>query len=57
MTNSQTPNDGVTLAPLTEIRKFFGYATLKDFRADWEKLTDTDRVQLRTGIGNGTFNY
>lgn len=47
-----------TLASLTDVRKYFGgYDTLKDFRTDWEKLTDTDRVQLRTGIGNGTFNY
>ena len=42
---------------LTAIRNFFGYETLKDFRADWGNLTDADKKQLRAGIESGTLSY
>lgn len=36
-----------------------GYPEYKmvHFRADWQKLTDEDKEQLKTGIENGTFDY
>ena len=30
---------------------------LTEFKKDWEKLDDDSRLQLRTGIGNGTPTY
>ncbi len=33
-----------------------GY-TMSQFRDDWSKLTDQDKRDLRTGIGDGTLTY
>lgn len=30
---------------------------LARFRAHWGELTDQDKADLRTGIGDGSFNY
>jgi hypothetical protein len=49
--------DTVKPATLAETAKFFGYKNLAKFRADWSQLTDKDKTDLRTGIGNGTFDY
>ena len=40
------------LASLIEVKNYFGYAKLTEFKKDWEKLDDD-----RTGIGNGTLTY
>jgi hypothetical protein len=45
-----------TGAKLTEIMKFFGLTAAK-FQREWSKLTDTDKAQIRQGIGNGTMTY
>ncbi len=45
-----------TGAKLTEIMKFFGM-TASTFQRQWSKLTDTDKAQIRQGIGNGTMTY
>lgn len=44
-------------ATLAETAKFFGYKNLAKFRADWAQLSDKDKTDLRTGIGDGTFDY
>jgi len=43
-------------AGLAAIRDFFGMGGA-EFRADYTKLSDTDKIQLRNGIGDGTLNY
>jgi hypothetical protein len=30
---------------------------LANFKADWSKLTDQDKADLKQGIGDRTFNY
>ena len=30
---------------------------LAQFKADWAKLTDKDKLQLKIGIADGTLNY
>lgn len=30
---------------------------LSGFRADWARLSDSDKAQLRAGTENGTFTY
>jgi hypothetical protein len=46
-------------ASLKDVMDFFGKngGTLKDFRAEWEALTDQDKNDLKEGIGNGSLNY
>jgi hypothetical protein len=43
--------------PMSALKTFFGYKNLAMFRAAWEKLTETDKDQLRSGIENGTLTY
>ena len=45
------------LASLIEVKNYFGYVKLTDFKKDWEKLDDDSRLQLRVGIGTGTLTY
>lgn len=45
-----------TLATMSEVRIYFGM-NATEFRAEWTKLTSESKTQLRTGLGNGTFNY
>ena len=33
-----------------------GYS-LASFKADWQKLSDKDKDQLKTGVENGTLTY
>lgn len=49
-------SDDTTLATLKQVRDFFGLDG-KEMVAEWRKLTDTDKTDLRTGIGNGTLSY
>lgn len=44
-------------ATLKEIVAYFGYKSLSEFKADWSKMTETDREQIKVGIGNGTETY
>jgi hypothetical protein len=41
---------------LKDIREYFGM-TAKELMAEWPKLSDEDKVQLRTGIADGTHTY
>jgi hypothetical protein len=44
-------------ANLKQIKEFFGYVSLSAFSADWKQMSETDRAQIRDGIGDGTFTY
>ena len=43
-------------AKLTEIMAFFDMP-IKEFRDEWARLSDTDKAQIRAGIGDGSFTY
>lgn len=57
----------VTEMTLLEIKTFFEtsdktgkgrkFDSLKDFRAQWEQLSESDKAQLKAGLSDGTFNY
>jgi hypothetical protein len=53
--NPENPKDG--LASIVDVKNFFEYENISKFRADWQKLSDVDKVQLRLGIGEGTLTY
>jgi hypothetical protein len=40
-----------------DLKEFFGYTKLADFSHDWKQLTEDDKVQIRTGISDGSFTY
>lgn len=42
---------------IKDMKDFFGYAKLADFSADWKKLTEQDKADIRKGLADGTFNY
>lgn len=42
---------------ILEIKNFFGYTKLTEFKADWEKLTDKDKAEIKAGLADGTYNY
>lgn len=46
-------------ASISEVQKFFHREgdTLKQFSEEWKQLTDKDKTDLKTGIGDGTLNY
>jgi hypothetical protein len=44
-------------ATLNQIRAYFGIESAQKFAAEWRQLTDTDKMQIKAGIGNGTYNY
>lgn len=33
------------------------YPNMAAFKADWERLTEQDKADLRTGISDGTLTY
>lgn len=42
---------------MNDVRKFFGYEKLGEFRNDWQLLSAVDKEQLKAGIGNGSLTY
>ena len=42
---------------MNEVRKYFGYANVRDFRADWSALTEADKAELRNGVADGSLTY
>lgn len=44
-------------ASALEIKKFFGIDSTADFAKEWKELSDKDKEQIRTGIGNDTNTY
>jgi hypothetical protein len=50
------------LAGMLEVFKYFSDNKTNDyrlaeFRKDWEALSEKDKADLRTGIGNGSLTY
>lgn len=39
-----------------DVCRFFGMK-LAEFKAEWAKLSDLDKQQIRDGIADGTYNY
>ena len=35
------------MASLTEVKAFFGIETTREFKSEWEVLTDNDRDEIR----------
>jgi hypothetical protein len=45
-------------ATLTQVKEFFGcYPNLSAFAVDWKQMNDTDKAQLKAGIGDGSLAY
>jgi hypothetical protein len=44
-------------ATMVEVKDYFGYSKLSEFRSDWNNLSDKDKTELKSGIGNGTETY
>lgn len=42
---------------LNEIRKFFGYENIAQFRKEWAQLTDKDKAEIKSGLESGTMTY
>lgn len=50
------PNTGASLKDVATFLRKPG-ETLRAFTDEWKGLTDQDKVELRTGIGDGTLTY
>jgi hypothetical protein len=48
--------DNERLATIPEVRDWFGLSS-KEMAAEWKLLSTQDRLELKTGIGNGTLTY
>lgn len=59
---ARTDETRETAMSIVDVKKFFEsggtkWASLKDFRADWEQLTEKDRAEIKAGLDDGTYNY
>jgi hypothetical protein len=43
-------------ASMIDVMKYFELKAAP-FRAEWNLLTEADKVQLKDGVGNGTLTY
>lgn len=43
-------------ASVKQVVDYFGMK-LSEFKKEWEKMTETDKEQLKKGIGDGTLTY
>ena len=43
-------------ASLKEIMAFFEMPS-KGFASEWRRMSDTDKAQIKAGIGDGTLTY
>lgn len=41
---------------MVEVMKYFGMK-VTEFRAEWARLTDRDKEQLKRGVADGTLTY
>ena len=39
------------MANATEVKNFFGIATVKEFRDEWNVLTDGEKEYFKTAVG------
>lgn len=44
-------------ASIVQVKDFFGYDNIGEFRKQWNELTEQDKAQIREGIGNGSLTY
>lgn len=44
-------------ATLIEVKNYFGIESAAEFSREWKQLTDTDKAQLKKGIGDGSLTY
>lgn len=49
-------------ATIKAVRDFFNEGSVrpmsvKEFSTEWNQLTEDEKEQIKTGIGNGTLNY
>lgn len=44
-------------ATINEVRAYFDIATAAEFTKEWRALSDADKTDLKTGIGDGTLTY
>lgn len=39
-----------SLATLSEVKAFFGFQSSKEFKDEWVRLTENDKLEIRQGI-------
>lgn len=44
-------------ATIKQVKEFFDYANLTQFRNDWQALDEEARTQIKAGIGDGSLTY
>jgi hypothetical protein len=42
---------------MKEVMKYFGYTSAAHFAVDWKKLTVQDKLDLTTGVKDGSLTY
>lgn len=42
---------------INDVRKYFEFKTAANFAAEWRKLTDQDKADIKAGLENGTLTY
>ena len=52
----------MTAATIKAVRDFFNEdsvrpMSVKEFSTEWNQLTEDEKEQIKTGIGNGTLTY
>lgn len=45
------------MASMVDVKNYFGYDKIGEFRSDWNALTESDKAQLKQGIEDGTLTY
>lgn len=45
------------MATLNDVRHYFGIENATQFRQEWMALSEIERLQIKAGIGNGTYTY
>lgn len=44
-------------ATLIQVKEYFEITSAAEFSREWKQLTDTDKEQLKRGIGDGSLTY
>lgn len=57
MADSPKPVSDPKATSLNGVRLYFGIPSASAFGAEWRKLSDQDKADLKNGIGNGTETY
>lgn len=46
-----------TKGTMLDVKNYFGYSNIAEFKRDWTSLSDEDKDQLKAGIANGSLTY